>query len=129
MKKTMSLSVLALAAGLAWAGPEHKGHEHMTAGDKKGAVVTGEVLDMACYMAHEAKGAGHAKCAKSCLLDGAPMGLLTEKGEVYLLVGDHSDDKPYKAAMELAGMKAKVTGTLSRKNGVQAIVVSAVSKG
>lgn len=128
MKKMMASSVLALAAGLAWAGPGHTGHEHGAA-DKQKVTVTGEVLDMACYMAHEAKGPKHQKCAKACLLGGAPMGLLTGKGEVYLLVGDHSDEKPYKAAIELAGMNAKVTGTVSRKGGVQALIVSSVQKG
>ncbi len=46
---------------------------------------TGEVLDMACYIDHAARGEGHRACARSCIQGGTPIGLLTSKGKVYLL--------------------------------------------
>ena len=62
------------------------------------------------------------------MLGGAPVGLLTAEGEVYLLVGDHANEKPYKAAQQLAGERARVTGTVYKRGGVQAIVVSKTEK-
>ncbi len=91
----------------------------------------GEILDMACYLGHGAKGPKHAGCAKGCVAAGAPMGLLTGNGTVYLLVENHADKKAkkaYAAAKKLAGEKASVTGGIVTKGGLQAIIVDKVSK-
>src|SRR6516165_2873179 len=37
--------------------------------------VTGEVLDMTCYIAHNLSGVEHAKCAKECIKRGLPAGI------------------------------------------------------
>ena len=136
MTRTMTAVVLAavLSAGAYAAG----GHDHgkMEKGHQQGSsaaagetvTLKGELLDMACYMAHEGKGEKHKKCAKSCVLGGAPIGLLSADGAVYLLVGDHANEKPYKAAQQLAGEQAKITGTVQKRGGVQAIVVSKTEK-
>ena len=112
-------------------GKMEKGHDHGSAAAAKGETVTlkGEVLDLACYMAHEGKGEKHQKCAKACLLGGAPAGILSEDGTVTLLVEDHGSKKPYKAVLELAGQKAEVTGKKFTRGGLTGVVVSAVKKG
>lgn len=135
MTKTMTATVFALmlAAGAFAAG----GHDHakMKTDHKDGAAagetvtLKGEVLDMACYMSHEGMGDKHAKCAKTCLLGGAPAGILGSDGTVTLLVEDHGAKKPYKALLELAGQKAEVTGKRYTRGGLTAVVVSAVKKG
>ena len=51
--------------------------------------VTGEVLDMACYLDHGAQGEKHADCAKMCISSGLPVGLKSTDGTVYLLIGQH----------------------------------------
>ena len=51
--------------------------------------VTGEVLDMACYLDHGAHGDKHADCAKMCISSGLPVGIKSTDGTVYLLIGDH----------------------------------------
>jgi hypothetical protein len=43
----------------------------------------GEVVDMGCYMAHEAHGAKHKECGAKCVAGGMPMGLLTSNGKPY----------------------------------------------
>lgn len=98
------------------------------AGELPPKTVEGEVLDLACYMAHEGAGAKHAKCAKQCLVGGSPMGLLTAHGEVLLLVDDHSNKKAYQDAKELAGDKARVTGRMAKRGGLAAIVVDKAEK-
>ncbi len=51
-------------------------------------VVTGEVLDMTCYIAYNLSGPDHAKCARDCIRSGLPAGIKTQDGKVYLLAGE-----------------------------------------
>ncbi len=88
----------------------------------------GEIVDLACYLDHGAKGEEHAGCAKSCVKHGQPMGLLTVDGTVYLLAADHKDGTPFEAVKEFAGQQATVTGTLSDSAGVKMITVKASSQ-
>jgi len=86
--------------------------------------VQGEIIDMACYMAKGKKGPEHKSCALLCAKSGVPIGILTDAGEVYLLLDDHDDTDPYEAAKKLAGSRAEITGTKYVKPGVASIVVS-----
>ena len=88
--------------------------------------VTGEVLDLACYMAHEGKGEKHKSCAQACINGGAPIGVLTADGDVYLLVEDHEAKKPYESLKGKAAEQVKVSGTLQQRGGLRAIVVASV---
>jgi hypothetical protein len=51
-------------------------------------VVTGEVLDMTCYIASNLRGPDHAKCARICIRSGEPAGIKAQDGKVYLLTGE-----------------------------------------
>ena len=78
--------------------------------------VTGEVLDMACYLDHGAHGAKHAGCAQKCISSGLPVGLKGTDGKTYLLVGDHMP-----ANAELAKHAAEtitVKGKLVERDGI-----------
>jgi hypothetical protein len=116
---------LALCAGGAAA---HEGHHHDAASAGAAQTISGEIVDMACYMSGEEHGAKHAKCAGMCVTGGAPMGLLTKDGTLYLVVADHADEKPYEAAKKLAGGDAKLTGMVTKKGGVQALIVDKTEK-
>lgn len=136
MTKTMTAAALAAMLGLAGAayaqhdhGKMEKGHDHGSAAKGESVTLKGEIVDLACYMAHEGKGEKHQKCAKSCLTGGAPAGILGPDGSVVLLVEDHNAKKPYKAMLELAGMQAEVTGKKYTRGGLTGVVVSAVKKG
>ena len=85
--------------------------------------VKGEVVDMACYMSKGAKGPQHRACAQMCAKKGAPIGILTDAGDVYLLVDDHDNPDAYEAAKKLAGDQAEISGKKFSKGGVAAIVV------
>lgn len=75
MKKLVFAFILSVSAAssLGWSR-EGRGAEHGSGGRE--IVVQGELVDMSCYMAHEGKGPKHADCAKTCVLGGAPLGLL-----------------------------------------------------
>src|SRR5438874_9238122 len=87
--------------------------------------VSGEIVDLACYLPHPAtgKGAGHRKCAETCAKKGLPIGLLTSDNQVYLLLEDHENPKPYAQAKEKAAEKVTVEGEKVAQGGLQGIVV------
>jgi len=90
--------------------------------DGETKTVTGEILDMECYMKNGAHGADHKECAASCISRGEPIGVLADDGKVYLLIKG-KDAAAFEAAKKLAGDMVTVTGTLSEKNGVNALIV------
>lgn len=136
MRKSIFVVVLSVltCGSLSWSQGHHPGGtkvdaEHSAGGED--VMLKGELLDMACYMAHEGKGKKHAKCAKMCVLGGAPLGILTKDGKVYLLVENHSSakaKKPYAQAKEFIAETVTITGTAYERGGVQAIVIESVSK-
>ena len=90
--------------------------------------VSGEVLDLACYVGHGAKGPDHAKCAQKCAESGQPVGLMGADGKLYLLFADHADGAPYGQARALAGSKAEIKGELAAKDGINGLTVHAARK-
>jgi len=118
MRKTLvgvalGIAVFACAAALA---------QH----DEKQVTVKGEVLDMACYVAMDGHGADHAGCAKKCLQQGQPMGLLAEDGTVYLLFAGHGDTSAYDKAKDFGGQKVEIQGAPAEKGGLKGITVASV---
>jgi hypothetical protein len=112
----VGLSVLtAIACLLAWSPPVYA---------QEDVTVQGEIIDMACYMAKGSKGAAHKACAQMCAKKGVPIGVLTDGGDVYLLLDDHNNPDPYDAAKKLAGEHAEISGKKFSKQGVASIVVS-----
>lgn len=121
---------LMTAASAVWSqGMNMKG---MKMGKEKHEVadktMTGEIVDLACYLARGAKGAKHAECAKKCLAGGSPMGLLTKKGSLFLLVNNHEHEAAYDSAKKLAAKLVKVTGDMSHKGGLKALIIDKVEK-
>ena len=102
-----------------------EGHKHH--GDHDGQMtVRGEVLDMSCYIAHEAKGPDHAPCAKKCVKGGQPMGLLAEDGTVYLLYASHGDGSAFEKTKEHAGQNVEITGVTATQAGIKGLEVHGV---
>jgi hypothetical protein len=90
------------------------------------ATVTGEVIDMSCYLDHGATGEKHAACAKKCIASGLPVGIKANDGKTYLIIGDH---KPLNS--ELADGAAKtvtVKGKLASRDGISMIENAVVQK-
>jgi hypothetical protein len=108
----------------------HEGHEHppapnsgaasgkesTTGGSEK--TLTGEVVDLICYIDHNSTGEKHAACAAKCIKEGGPVGLLTE-GKAYIIVGDH---KPMNAQLiEHAGKTITLKGKVAERGGLAMI--------
>ncbi len=87
--------------------------------------VQGEIVDLACYLPKGSRGPSHKPCAQLCAKRGVPLGVLTDAGDLYLLLDDHNAPDPYEAAKKLAGERAEVTGNKVSRQGLTAIVVEA----
>lgn len=114
--KTMSKSLVALVAGAAFIALPLVTPAHAATKTSSEVTVTGEVLDMACYLDHGAQGAKHADCAKKCITNGLPVGLKGSDGKTYLLIGDHmpaNDDLAKHAAQTIT-----VKGKLVERDGI-----------
>ena len=95
---------------------------------EKAVTVKGEIVDLACYLDHGAKGEKHKACALTCLKNGEPMGLLTSDGTVYLLLAPHEDAKAFEEAKALAAEQVEVTGAPAEKAGIKGLLVESVKK-
>jgi hypothetical protein len=80
-----------------------EGRNHSVLGPQE-ILVTGEVLDMTCYIASNLSGPDHAECARVCIRNGLPAGIKTKDGKVYLLTGEPG----HSINAELADYAAKV---------------------
>jgi hypothetical protein len=90
-------------------------------------LVTGEVLDMTCYIANNLSGPDHAKCAKICIRSGEPAGIKAQDGKVYLLTGEPG----HSVNAELADYAAQVVtikGRQSVRDGVAQLQVEEIRK-
>ena len=124
MKRFIPVAALILAV---YALPvvAHEGHQ--LPGEKVVTkTVTGEVVDLGCYLGHAARGEKHIPCATKCLAQGMPMGLLTSNGTLYLVTLDHDNADPYNGLKDMAGKDVTVTGELLARSGMKAIEATTV---
>jgi hypothetical protein len=96
----------------------------------KAATVTGEIVDMSCYLQLGKHGDKHAACGKKCILAGQPIGLVAKNGDVYLLMEEEHDPRRdgqtsafRKAAADHIGHIMEITGTAASHAGAKAIFV------
>ena len=124
----LSMALFAFGA-LAFAADatSHKEMAEHHAAAAANKTVTGEIVDLSCYLGHGAKGAGHKECAATCIANGGPMGHLTDKGVLYVLTMNHDNADAFNSAKKHAGDNVKVTGPVMMKNGTKAMEVNGVA--
>src|SRR5437016_5072197 len=109
-------------------------HEHEKADAKskdklsanEGREITGEVVDMMCYLDHNAIGEKHGgSCGTTCIKNGGPVGIVSD-GKAYLVVGEH---KPMNDQLaEYCGKTISLTGKLAKLRGIDMIENAAIVK-
>jgi hypothetical protein len=94
----------------------------------KPAVVTGEVIDSACYIKSGAKGADHIKCAQACADAGIPLAILEDGTQKVVWVASKKDmDTPNAQLKPFAGKRVKATGTWAERGGARLLVIDSVT--
>ncbi len=117
----MSVAIFSFGAVSFAAMPAHGA---MAMGASK--TVSGEIVDLSCYLGRGAKGAAHKECAGTCIANGGPMGLLTSKGMLYVLTMNHENADAFNSAKKHAGDQVKITGPVTMKNATRALEVNGV---
>jgi hypothetical protein len=107
------VSALAISP-MVFADEHEHGKQDLTAGAEK--TVTGEIVDMMCYVDHNAVGESHGQsCGAKCIKNGGPVGIV-ENGKVYLVVGEH---KPMNDQLaDSCGKTITVKGKLAERGGI-----------
>ncbi|MEW6365692.1 MAG: hypothetical protein AB1714_13770 [Acidobacteriota bacterium] len=108
----LAAGIIAISLGatvLAHEGEMHGGEQAQM------VTVTGEVIDLVCYIDHGAVGEKHLSCAKTCIESGLPVGIKGTDGKTYMVVGEH---KPINQALApLAAKTITVRGKLVSRDG------------
>ena len=95
----------------------------------KVATVTGELVEVSCYLQLGKRGEAHAPCGSDCIKHGQPAGIVDEKGTLTLLFVEEHDPRRYgqiDVRDKLAPLVAKqvsATGMLTTKDGRAALYV------
>ncbi len=113
MKWGVALAFTTALAAAPLALAQEQGKEKLDASATK--EVTGEIVDMMCYVDHGAMGAKHEGCAEKCIKGGGPVGILSD-GKAYLVIGSH---KPMNDELApLAGKTVTLKGKMASNGGV-----------
>ncbi|HWE36186.1 MAG TPA: hypothetical protein VG406_06405 [Isosphaeraceae bacterium] len=97
--------------------------------------VTGEVIDLSCYLQVGKHGDKHRDCGQKCARNGQPLGLLTQDGTVYMLIDEEHDPRRdglttlRKELIDHMAYVVHVQGTLTDVEGQKAIYVQGSVKG
>ena len=102
---------------LVFAHEHEHGKENLSAGAEK--TVTGEIVDMMCYVDHNAVGESHGQsCGAKCIKGGGPVGIVSD-GKAYLVVGEH---KPMNDQLaEYCGKTVTLKGKAAERGGIAMI--------
>lgn len=106
------------------------GHAAKPAADHapgKAVELKGEVLDLACFIAHDGKGPDHTGCARMCAKQGQPTGLLADDGKVYVIFSSHDNPSVLDKVKTLAGKRVAVKGEVFTRSGVTGFEIAEIS--
>jgi len=63
--------------------------------NSKVATVTGELVEVSCYLQLGKRGEAHAPCGSDCIKHGQPAGIVDDKGKLTLLFVEEHDPRRY----------------------------------
>ena len=120
MRRVIVLGMLLVSAPSAYA--------HEEQGQAGEQTLTGEVVDVVCYLSHGKDGLGkaHADCAKKCIKSGLPVAL--KVGDQLYLAANADHTAANARLVELAGEQVTVRGSVMERDGQHLITISSVEK-
>lgn len=135
MRKWILMMVMAGFAVNARLVVAEEGHSHAH-GESHGAMppmamegsvqkVTGEVVDLACYLSEGLSGPNHRQCAQKCIASGLPVGIKSGD-QIYLAMG--SEHGPANQTLApLAAKNVTAEGTVTERDGVHLLAIKKVT--
>lgn len=123
-------TLLVVNPGALSAHEEHAGGARESVMENTGTqqTLTGEVVDVFCYLSHGPEGLGknHAGCAKKCIQSGLPVAL---KVGDQLYLATMADHKPANETLaEFAGGNVTVQGSVMEQDGQHLIAITHIEK-
>ncbi len=100
----------------------------------KAVSLTGEIVDLSCYLQVGKHGDKHRDCGQKCVRNGQPVGLVTQDGSVYMLIDEEHDPRRdgltnfRQFAVDNMAYVVKVNGTLTKVDDQKALYVQGYLK-
>jgi hypothetical protein len=88
--------------------------------------VTGEVVEMWCYLEAGDRGAAKKACATACAKAGNPIALVDDKGQLFVLAGLKSHQPAQELLLDKMSERVTLTGTLVKNANAQMIYIESV---
>ncbi len=89
--------------------------------------ITGQVVDVNCYVTMGASGEGHKMCAQACAKAGVALAILSSDGTLYMPVSSKPADPQNSRLEQYTEGKVTVTGTHRLQNGLHTIEIKTVA--
>ena len=132
-------AVLGTAKSAAWTATTHEAatsdaHKKTLAGGVATAV-TGEIVDVSCYLELGKRGEAHVACGTKCIEHGEPVGIVDRNGRLYMLFAEEHHPRRdgqtdiRKVFLPLLAKTVTVSGMATENKGVRALFVSAAEIG
>jgi hypothetical protein len=100
----------------------------------KPVTIVGEIVDFSCYLQLGKHGEKHISCGQKCVQNGQPIGLLTQKGQLFMLMPEEHDPRrdggvdAKASASANMGHIVEVNGTEASVGAYHAIYVQGLTK-
>ena len=88
--------------------------------------VTGEVVEMWCYLEAGDRGAAKKACATACAKAGNPIALVDDKGQLFVLAGLKSHQPAQELLLGKMSERVTLTGTLVKNPNAQMLYIESV---
>ncbi len=101
----------------------------------KVATITGEVVDVSCYLQLGKRGEAHIACGTKCIANGQPIGIVDAEGQLYIVMAEEHHprrDGQVELKTVLGPLLAKtvtLTGMMTEMKGYRALFVQAAEMG
>ena len=105
-------------------------NKKVLAGGKQ-TTVTGEVVDVSCFLQLGKRGESHVACGTKCIEHGEPVGLVDDKGKLYLLFAEEHHPRRDgqvqlgKTLLPLLAKRVTATGMMTENREVHALYLQA----
>lgn len=99
------------------------------------ATITGEVVDVSCYLQLGKRGEAHVACGSKCIANGQPIGIVDASDMLYLLMAEeHHPRRDGQVELKTVfgpwlAKQVKVTGMMTQARGYKALFVQAAELG
>lgn len=90
-------------------------------------LLTGEFIELGCYVNHDSTGTEHTDCAEKCARAGAPIALKEDgTGKLYVVITDGHFINPAEPAFGKIGIPVKVTGKVMKTGTLDLLIIRKV---